>query len=106
MAFLTLLDLKRKGKKLKKRYQIEVLSATENRARLQSPIWEKNEALLSELKHFLEKTPEISAVRVTPLIGTVTVYYQVPDDFPKARVQDIEQQLIAIHERNGVNGFE
>ncbi|WP_159721477.1 HMA2 domain-containing protein [Enterococcus sp. CSURQ0835] len=106
MAFLTLLDLKRKGKKLKKRYQIDVLSATEHRARLQSPLWEKNEALLTDLKRYLEKIPEVSAVRVTPLIGTVTVYYQIPADFPKSRVQEIEQKLIAIHERNGVNGLE
>ncbi|MCI1634029.1 MAG: hypothetical protein LKJ22_08195 [Liquorilactobacillus nagelii] len=104
MRLLSLLELKREGKRLKKKYQIEILSVTNQRVRLQSPYWKNNATLLEDIKRYLlQNVPEVKEIRLTPLIGTVTLYFSIPKEFPFETLQFLEQQLEKIYTQNGVN---
>ncbi|MFT8393745.1 MAG: hypothetical protein ABF804_03750 [Liquorilactobacillus ghanensis] len=104
MQLLSLFELKREGKRLKRKYRIEVLSVTKERVRLQSPYWHNNAALLEDIKRYLlQNVPEIKEIRLTPLIGTVTLYFSIPKEFPFETLQFLEQQLENIYAQNGVN---
>lgn len=104
MRLLSLLELKREGKRLKKKYQIEILSVTNQRVRLQSPYWKNNAILLEDIKRYLlQNVSEVKEIRLTPLIGTVTLYFSIPKEFPFETLQFLEQQLEKIYTQNGVD---
>lgn len=103
MQLLSFLELKHLGMQLKHKYQISILSATASRVRLQSPYWHHEDQLLADIQQYLlAKVPEIETVRTTPAIGTVTVYFSIPEEFPLAAIEQLETELDAIYRKNGM----
>lgn len=102
MSFFTLLELKKKALRIQKKYKIQLLSVIKGRVRLSSPYWKDNDLLLDDLKNYLETINEIKSVHTTPLIGTLTIQYSVPEEFPLDRVLEIEKTVDAIHRQRGV----
>ncbi|KRL01641.1 HMA2 domain-containing protein [Liquorilactobacillus capillatus] len=101
MRFFTLLELKNLALKIQKRYKIQLLSAIKGRARLSSPYWKDNDPLLNDLKGYLETIDEIKSVHTTSLIGTITVQYSIPKEFPLERILKIEKEIDEIHRKRG-----
>ncbi|GAJ26989.1 hypothetical protein JCM15457_1944 [Liquorilactobacillus sucicola DSM 21376 = JCM 15457] len=102
MRFFTLLELKEQALRIQKRYKIQLLSAIKGRARLSSPYWKGNDLLLNDLSNYLETIDEIKSVHTTPLIGTITIQYLIPKEFPLDRILEIEKAVDAIHRKRGV----
>jgi hypothetical protein len=103
MRLLSFLELKHLGMQLKKKYQVTILSATASRVRLQSPYWHHEDQLLADIQaYLLAKVPEIEKVRTTPAIGTVTIYFSIPEDFPLAAIEELEAELDTIYRKNGM----
>lgn len=103
IRLLSFLELKHFGTQLKKKYQVTILSATASRVRLQSPYWHHEESLLTDIQDYLlARVPEIKKVRTTPAIGTVTIYFSIPEDFPLAAIEELETGLDKIYRKNGM----
>ncbi|HLQ39718.1 MAG TPA: hypothetical protein VK118_01995 [Tetragenococcus sp.] len=102
MSFLSLLELKVKGRKLKAKYKVDVLSATFQRVRLHSEDWENQAELLADLKEILLSIPEIKGVRITPMIGTITMEFCIPNGFSKEIIQSLEDKIDRVYRKRGV----
>jgi hypothetical protein len=106
MGILSMLELQKLAYKLSKKYKIEILSFTGERVRLKSVLWEKQPELLADIRALLETVPEVKSVRVTPEIGTVTIEFTTPKQFPFETIKKLETELDELHRKNGVFAYE